>query len=141
MDATRCAVDRRRHHALRRSKSFAQMDAYHRECQSRIQGGFTVTRRPNDIGVTAKKPAGTPVVVYGADWCEACEVAKEYMARQHIPYVAFDVEHDEAARAAMSATKRAAGLPPTNALPILDIRGTVTAGFMPCVVEAAWNQS
>jgi hypothetical protein len=41
----------------------------------------------------------------------------------------------------MATTKRAAGLPSTNALPIMDVRGTVTAGFMPCVLEAAWNQT
>jgi glutaredoxin len=127
------------HQSLRLSE--AQMDAYHLECQARIKGGYTVSRRPNDIGMTEKKPTGTPVIVYGAGWCEACDVAEEYMARRRIPFVAFDVDRDEAARAAMTATKRAAGLPPTNVLPVIDIRGIVTAGFMPCVLEAAWNQT
>jgi glutaredoxin len=84
------------------------------------------------------KPAGTPVVVYGASWCEACAIAAAYLTRRGIPFVEKDVEEDDAAAVARLATLIAAGLQPRKTLPVVDVRGTVTLGFYPCVVEEAW---
>jgi glutaredoxin len=80
-------------------------------------------------------------VIYGADWCEACAVAKEYMSRRSIPFVEHDVETDEGAKSQKDATLTAAGLPLSNNLPVIDVRGTVTTGFMPCVLDAAWSET
>ena len=55
------------------------------------------------------KPAGTPVVIYGAQWCAACEATADYLARRHIPYVEKDIEHDDGADAEMRATLAAVG--------------------------------
>jgi glutaredoxin len=81
---------------------------------------------------------GTPVVVYGTSWCKACEATTEYLARRQIPFVEKDVENDEDAAAEMRATLKTAGLRQANAFPVIDVRGTVTVGFFPCVLEAAW---
>jgi glutaredoxin len=119
-----------------------QMDAIHRTCVKRIAQGYEGTARPRDIGrIAPPKAKGTPVVIYGADWCEACDTAKEYLARRRIPFVERDVDQDPKAQAAMEATVAAAGLAPVPGLPVLDVRGTVTFGFMPCVVDAAWTES
>ena len=84
------------------------------------------------------KPAGTPVVIYGAQWCAACEATADYLARRHIPYVEKDIEHDDGADAEMRATLAAVGFEGSETVPVVDVRGTITVGFFPCVVEAAW---
>jgi glutaredoxin len=84
------------------------------------------------------EPAGTPVVIYGAQWCPACEATADYLARRQIPYVEKDVEHDNGADAQRRATLDAAGFGQSDTVPVIDVRGTITVGFFPCVVEAAW---
>jgi glutaredoxin len=119
-----------------------QMDAIHRDCASRIRNGYEITRRPNHIGrIPPRKPAGTPVVIYGAEWCEACDIARAYMERRGIPYVEHDIEEDSSAKASMDSTLAAAGLPPNASLPVIDVRGTIMTAFMPCVVDAAWDET
>ncbi len=85
-----------------------------------------------------RAPRGTPVVVYGASWCVACEDAAKYMQLEGIPFVERDIE-DDAGEAASERALRAAGLAPTRSLPVIDVRGTVTIGFIPCVIDAAWS--
>jgi glutaredoxin len=95
--------------------------------------------QPEGIAVPMRsRPAGTPVVVYGASWCQACAIAAAYLTRRRIPFVERDVEQDAAAAAARLATLVGAGLQPRKTLPVVDVRGTVTLGFYPCVVEEAW---
>jgi glutaredoxin len=84
------------------------------------------------------RPPGTPVVVYGAQWCPACEATTEYLSRRGIPFVKRDIEHDDGAVAEMRSTLASAGFGESDAVPVVDVRGTVTIGFFPCVVEAAW---
>lgn len=115
----------------------AQLDGFHRTCKKRIEQGYEVQRSRN-VGFAAKKPRGTPIVIYGADWCEPCHVAAAYLARRGIPFVQFDVDNDDAARAAMKSTLQNASVVADDTLPVIDVRGTVIAGFNPCVVDAAW---
>jgi glutaredoxin len=83
-------------------------------------------------------PAGTPVVIYGASWCKACDATAAYLSGRGIPFVERDIEEDDGAAAERVATLRRAGLPVTGTIPVIDARGTVTMGFLPCVLEAAW---
>ena len=39
----------------------------------------------------------------------------------------------------MNRTLEAASLPNRRSLPVIEVRGTVMIGFMPCVLEAAWR--
>jgi hypothetical protein len=117
--------------------SRAELAGLHRTCQRRIQDGYQVQRSSN-VGFNERKPSGTPVVLYGADWCEPCHVAADYLEMRNIPFVKLDIERDRAAKAAMDATLRDANVAAAATLPVLDIRGTVMAGFNPCVVDAAW---
>jgi glutaredoxin len=118
----------------------ASADRIHRACSERIASGAELTRRSRDIG---KLPVGLGtndrVVIYGADWCEACHVAADYLKRLGIPFVEHDVDLDESARAKLERTLALAALPRHRALPVIEVRGTVMYGFMPCVVEAAWR--
>ena len=120
-----------------------QIDQISAQCRQRLAPGSVDVReiRSSNIGHrAASEPAGTPVLLYGASWCRACDVAASYMTRRGIPFVEHDVEEDPAAQAAATSTLRLAGLDANVlALPVIDVRGTVMRGFYPCVVEVAWT--
>jgi glutaredoxin len=115
-----------------------KIDAVAGACRARPFEPTSAARGEGIAVPMRSKPAGTPVVVYGASWCEACAIAAAYLTRRQIPFVEKDVEQDDAAAAARVATLIDAGLQPRKTLPVLDVRGTVTLGFYPCVVEEAW---
>ena len=47
-----------------------------------------------------ERSAGRPAVkMYATDWCPYCRQAREYFARNRIPYVELDIEKSEAAKA------------------------------------------
>lgn len=109
----------------------------HASCAERLaNGSFQLHARP-DVGLGPRTPRGTPVVVYGASWCVACEDAVNYLKLEGIPFVERDIETD-AGEAASKRALGAAGLAATHSLPVIDVRGTVTIGFWPCVIDAAW---
>jgi glutaredoxin len=120
-----------------------QIDQISGQCRQRFAAGTVAVRdiRSRNIGHRDERvPAGTPVLLYGASWCEACNVATSYMTRRGIPFVERDIEEDPAAEAALTSTLRLAGLDTDIvALPVIDVRGTVMRGFYPCVVEVAWK--
>jgi glutaredoxin len=109
-------------------------------CRRTIEtGDFHPSPSPRLAWATVPKPAGTPVVVYGASWCSACRIAEDYMRQRAIPYRVVDVD-DSRMESERVATLQAAGLRVSSALPVMDMRGTVTVGFMPCVLEKVWAE-
>ena len=119
------------------SLSPQRMDEMHARCEAL---GPQPVQRSENVGVRMPAdPPGTPGVVYGASWCDACHIAAQYMTREHIPFVERDIEKDPAARAAANATLVAAGLRSgLHTLPVIDVRGTVLLGFDSCILEQAW---
>lgn len=117
-----------------------QAERIRHECDERIASGRELTPRHRDIG---KLPLGAGtrdrVVVYGASWCDACHFAVDYLERFHIPFVELDVEADPDAREKMQGALAGSGLRGRRALPVIETRGTVMLGFMPCALEAAWR--
>jgi glutaredoxin len=112
-----------------------QIDAVATQCRAGIDNGEIAPRPSSRVSIPQElKPAGEPVIVYGASWCEACTMAEAYLARRHIAYEVRDVESNEGAAARDRALARA-GLAPTTAVPVIDARGVVTVGFFPCLVE------
>jgi glutaredoxin len=123
------------------SLSPQQIDDLHAQCQAHLSSvGRQPVERSRNVGVRIPAdPPGTPVVVYGASWCDACHLAAQYMTREHIPFVERDVEKEPAARAAANAALVAAGLRgEIHTLPVIDVRGTVMLGFDSCILEQAW---
>jgi glutaredoxin len=119
-----------------------QLDALHAHCSERISRGYAVTQRPNLLGRAGPpKPAGTPAIVYGAAWCDACDTAKAYLRRRDIPFVEYDIETDAVANGAMEAKLAAAGIDSSDSLPVVDVRGTIMTAFMPCAIDAAWGET
>jgi glutaredoxin len=115
----------------------AQMDHIQQTCSAHLdrirEAHF------DDVRFAEHRAApGTPVVVYGTAWCPACGKTAAYLEHRRIPFVEKDIEDDDRAAAERIATLKNAGLPPSTAIPVVNVRGTVTEGFYPCVVEAAW---
>jgi glutaredoxin len=119
-----------------------KIDEMHAQCQAQIASGGQGVQPGESVGVrTPADPRGTPVVVYGASWCNACRAAAQYMSRERIPFVERDIETDPAARAEANAALVAAGLRnDLRSLPVIDVRGTVMIGFDSCVLERAWTR-
>jgi glutaredoxin len=119
----------------------AQIDQFYAGCRERLDrnGGARPVTPGDHVGLRAPAdPRGTPIVIYGASWCGACHVAAQYLARRSIPFVEKDVEEDPAAKQAADAALAAASLGGQHGLPVMDVRGTVMIGFLPCLVEQAW---
>ncbi len=125
-----------RHHLPVMSAS--ELSHIHERCAANVANGSFKLHATPSVGLGPRAPRGTPVVVYGASWCVACEDAAKYMQLEGIPFVERDIE-DDAGEAASERALRAAGLAPTRSLPVIDVRGTVTIGFIPCVIDAAWS--
>jgi glutaredoxin len=102
------------------------------ELVDRAQG---IAPRDSPETVAAADPSPTPaaggdadVVIYGADWCNACRATAQYLASRGVAYVERNVERDPRARAEMQEKAQAAGIRPTG-IPVIDFRGTILTGF------------
>jgi glutaredoxin len=76
------------------------------------------------------------VVVYGASWCGVCRRAEAYFRSKGVAFVEKDIEREPGARDEMMAKARAAGVS-TNGIPVIDVRGTILAGFDPQAIDRA----
>lgn len=74
--------------------------------------------------------ANAPVVLYGASWCGACRSAKQWLQGRGVAFEEKDIERDPGARTEMQTKARAQGVP-SGSIPIIDVRGRMTAGFDP----------
>jgi len=81
-----------------------------------------------DTPPTAVAGDAGDVVIYGADWCNACQATARYFTSRGVPFVEKNIERDAQARAEMNEKARAAGIRPTG-IPVIDFRGTILTGF------------
>jgi glutaredoxin len=86
--------------------------------------------------VAAVPPGGSPVVIYGADWCKPCHLAEDYLRERKVPVVLKDIEEDPAARDEMKTKLSAANLRDAS-IPVIDVGGTLLVGFSPRALDAA----
>lgn len=77
------------------------------------------------------------VVVYGADWCEACKEAMAYLRRKGIEAVEKNIDDDAGARSEMKKKLARAGLPDRGSIPVIDVRGKILLGFNPREIDKA----
>lgn len=71
-----------------------------------------------------------PVILYGASWCGACKEAAEFMTKRGIAFIEKDIEKEPEARKEMLDKARAQGVS-AQGIPVLDVHGTLMAGFDP----------
>ena len=77
------------------------------------------------------------VIVYGADWCKPCHDAARYLKRLGVTVVEKDVDSDGLAKREMVTKLRRANLPPSSAIPIIDVMGRILVGFNPRALSQA----
>lgn len=95
-----------------------------REEFERLASGGTRPGRTNEV------------VVYGASWCGVCRQAEAYFRSRGVAFVEKDIEREPGAREEMMRKARAAGVS-TNGIPVIDVHGTILAGFDPGAIDRA----
>jgi len=93
------------------------------------------TATKSSPSATAKKERFTGTVeIYVTDWCGYCKQAQRYMKSKGIPYVAYDIEKDSAAR---QRHKELGG----RGVPLIIIGSEKMNGFSPETLEYYLNNS
>lgn len=78
--------------------------------------------------VDGSKPKAKAVVLYGADWCGACNATARFFRSEGIDFIEKNIEKDPGAQAEMQSKLRAAGKA-GGGIPVIDFRGTIVQGF------------
>ncbi len=76
----------------------------------------------------AARASDDPVIIYGTSWCGWCRKAREYLAARGVAFVERDVEHDAEAARQVARIRRRLGLR-SQAVPVIDVHGTIIVGF------------
>lgn len=71
------------------------------------------------------------ITIYTASWCAFCHAAKDYLAKQGIPFEERDVESD--IKYANEAVQKSGQM----GIPVLDIDGKIIIGFDRPKIDAA----
>jgi glutaredoxin-like YruB-family protein len=71
------------------------------------------------------------VKIYSTTFCPYCKIAKEYFAKNNIPFEDFNVESDDDALAEMVRKSGQMGVP------VIDINGTIIVGFDKQAIDQA----
>lgn len=87
-------------------------------------------------GPVVPAPPATPgqlqgnamVTIYGADWCQPCHQAEDYLKRKGIAYVKKNIEKDSGAESEMRALLAKAGMR-GGTIPVIQVGGQVLVGF------------
>jgi len=74
--------------------------------------------------------SAVPVILYGASWCGACRQAAQFLTQRGVAFVEKDIEKEPAARDELMQKARAQGVS-TQGIPVIDVHGTLMAGFDP----------
>ena len=77
---------------------------------------------------SARIPAGTQVIVYGAEWCGPCHQVMAWLKGHGVPAVEKDIEADPGAAREMQEKLVRAGLR-GGSIPVVDVRGKILVGF------------
>jgi glutaredoxin len=80
--------------------------------------------------------ASSDVILYGASWCGACPQARQYLEQKGVPFIEKDIEKEPGARQEMQAKAQAQGVR-TSGIPVIDVKGTLLAGFNPVAIDRA----
>jgi len=75
----------------------------------------------------------TKAIIYTADICPACDMAKNFFSSKNIPYEEFNVNVDKDARDKMIRMTNQTGVP------VIEYKGEVLIGFRPRTLEKLAN--
>jgi glutaredoxin len=112
------------------SKRKTRMEAVARELERRAP---STTSGP---GVAAVN-----VVLYAAEWCGVCRKAQQYLRSIGVKFVVKDIEKEPDARRELGAKLNRAHMPPSSAVPVIDIGGEILVGFDAHAVDRALRKA
>jgi len=92
--------------------------------------------QPANLPPAAPPPKGT-VIVYGAQWCDACHQAMAFFKQHGVPAIEKDIENDPGAEQEMRAKLVRSGMRGLSSIPIIDVDGRIFVGFDPQGIAAA----
>ncbi|WP_321864614.1 glutaredoxin family protein [Pseudomonas paraveronii] len=96
-----------------------------------IQNWGKVERLFNPSQVVAEQTrASARVVLYSTEWCGYCKQIRRFLDQKGIPYQAFDIDKDAAARKAYEALGG-------GGIPFVDVNGTLIRDYSPEAIMAA----
>jgi glutaredoxin len=67
-------------------------------------------------------------VLYGTQWCKACQAARHYLVSNRFPFISKDVEKDPSAARELAQKASRFGIP-ADRVPTLDVRGRLLVGY------------
>lgn len=73
------------------------------------------------------------VVLYATSWCGYCKLTRQYLAQNNIPYTEYDIETSGEGRHRYNQLNK-------TGVPVLDIKGTIVAGYKPDDIRTALEQ-
>ncbi len=100
---------------------------------------------PNPDVPVQEAPGGpanpqTPVIIYGAEWCQPCHQAAAYLKRKGVKVLEKDIEADPSAGREMRDKLARAGLR-GGSIPVIDVRGRMLIGFSQTAVDRALGEA
>ena len=96
-----------------------------------IQNWGKVERLFNPSQVVPEQTrASARVVLYSTEWCGYCKQIRRFLDQKGIPYQAFDIDKDAAARKAYEALGG-------GGIPFVDVNGTLIRDYSPEKIMAA----
>ena len=112
------------------SKRKTRMEAVARELERRAP---STTSGPGATAVS--------VVLYAAEWCGVCRQAQRYLQSIGVKFVLKDIDKEPDARRELSAKLSRAHIPPSSAVPVIDIGGEILVGFDARAVDRALRKA
>ena len=68
------------------------------------------------------------VILYGTQWCTACQAARHYLVSNRIPFISKDIEKEPSAARELEQKASRFGIS-ADRVPILDVRGCLMVGY------------
>jgi glutaredoxin len=76
-------------------------------------------------------------VIYGAEWCKACQETARYLKAKGVKFVEKDVDKSSVVQAELQSKFAKAHVPPTSSIPVTEINGRLIVGFNPQAIDSA----
>lgn len=124
-----------------KARELAEQEAADREFIERHMKGGARPAKSSSSGTTtvARASSSHDVIVYSTSWCGYCKKAKAFLRNKNVAFTEKDIEADSSANEEMRRKCYAKGIRP-GGVPIIDIDGTLIAGYDESSMQAALNR-
>jgi glutaredoxin len=116
---------RARDEIAQRDQGIENLHAMERQLTAASRSANEAARRPAPEAAPATVHS---VVLYGANWCGPCRMAKRWFRENRIAFVEKDIDQDVAAADELEEKMESAGLQP-GGIPVIEVDGRLVVGF------------